>query len=61
MCIGNYFALAIGQIVLAMIAQAYRTGLVPGQDLRPAPKLTLHPRGRVLLTLQEWAQYNFLI
>ncbi|MFY9553430.1 MAG: cytochrome P450 [Blastocatellia bacterium] len=53
MCIGNFFALAIGQIVLAMIAQAYRTGLVPRQDIRPAPKLTLHPGGSVLMTLRR--------
>jgi len=43
-CIGNTFALTEATLVLATIGQRFRFSLVPGQDLRPAPSITLHPK-----------------
>jgi cytochrome P450 len=43
-CIGNTFALTEATLVLATIGQRYRLELLPGQDLRPAPTITLRPK-----------------
>jgi cytochrome P450 len=49
-CIGNEFALMEAQLVLAMIAQAYRLRLVPGERVEPDPAVTLRPRNGVPMT-----------
>ncbi len=43
-CIGTNFALIEAKLVLATLLQRYRFELLPGQDLRPDPAITLRPR-----------------
>jgi cytochrome P450 len=43
MCIGAGFALMEALILLAVIAQEFRLTLVPGQNLKPWPSITLRP------------------
>jgi cytochrome P450 len=43
-CIGNTFALTEATLVLATIGQRFGFRLLPGQDLRPAPTITLRPK-----------------
>jgi cytochrome P450 len=40
-CIGKVFAMVEAQLILATIAQRVRLELVPGQDIRPFPRITL--------------------
>jgi cytochrome P450 len=54
-CIGESFALMEAQLIVAMVAQAYRLHLVPGHPVEPQPLLTLRPRHGVLVTLQPRA------
>jgi cytochrome P450 len=42
-CIGNQFAMVEAQLIVAAIAQRYRIELVPDQDIRPEPLITLRP------------------
>jgi cytochrome P450 len=42
-CIGNQFAMLEAQLIVAAIAQRYRIELVPDQDIRPEPLITLRP------------------
>ena len=53
LCIGNNFALMAAQIVLVMVAQRYRLELITGETVAPRPKLTLHPRRRLFMTLRR--------
>ncbi len=50
-CIGNTFALMEAQLLLAAIAQRFRTRLAPGQVVEPEPLITLRPRGGLPMTL----------
>jgi cytochrome P450 len=52
-CIGSGFALMEAQLVLATAAQRYRLELVPGQRIALDPKITLRPRGGLLMTLHS--------
>jgi len=42
-CIGNHFAMAEAMLIVAGIAQRYRIELVPGQNIRAEPLITLRP------------------
>lgn len=42
-CIGNQFAMVEAQLIVAAIAQRYRLELVPDQNIRPEPLITLRP------------------
>jgi cytochrome P450 len=42
-CIGNQFAMVEAQLIVAAIAQRYRLELLPDQDIRPEPLITLRP------------------
>jgi len=42
-CIGSQFAMVEAQLIVAAIAQRYRIELVPGQQIRPEPLITLRP------------------
>ena len=42
-CIGNAFAQMETVLLLAAIAQRFRLELVPGQQIRPTPYVTLRP------------------
>ncbi len=49
-CIGKDFALFEATIVLAMAAQRFEWQPVPGEEVRPEPRITLRPNAvRVLL------------
>jgi cytochrome P450 len=52
-CIGNEFALAEAQLVVATLAQAYRLDLVPGHPVEPEPTVTLRPRHGILMTVHD--------
>jgi cytochrome P450 len=43
-CIGDYFAMTEGQLILATVAQRYRLALAQGQRVGTAPLITLNPR-----------------
>ena len=51
-CIGNSFALAESQVVVAAIAQRYRVRLAPGHMVKPIGLLTLRPKGGIWVTLE---------
>lgn len=55
MCIGNQFAMMEMQIILSMVAQAYRLELVPGFRAEPDPSVTLRPIEGVKVTLRPQA------
>ena len=42
-CIGNHFAIVEAQLIVASIAQRFRVELLPGQDIRAEPLITLRP------------------
>jgi cytochrome P450 len=48
-CIGNYFALMEGQLLIATLAQRVTFALIPGQTIEPDPvhNLALRPGGKV--------------
>jgi cytochrome P450 len=52
-CIGSGFALMEAQLALATVAQRYRLELVPGQRIALDPKITLRPRGGLLMSLRR--------
>lgn len=50
MCIGSSFAMLEATLLLATVAQRWRFRLVPDQDLRPYPAITLRPREGIRMT-----------
>jgi cytochrome P450 len=53
LCLGNQFALAEAQLVLASPAQRYRMQLVPGHPVQPNPIFTLRTSHGLPMTLQR--------
>jgi cytochrome P450 len=51
-CIGNGFALAEAQVIVAAIAQRYRIRLAPGHVVSPIGLITLRAKGGILVTLE---------
>lgn len=51
-CIGNNLAMLEAQLIIAMIARAFRMRLVPGQAIRPEPIFILRPSRQMLMTLE---------
>jgi cytochrome P450 len=51
-CIGNAFALAEAQVIVAMVAQRYRLRLAPGHVVEPVGLLTLRSKNGVWVTLE---------
>jgi cytochrome P450 len=51
-CIGNGFAMAEAQIILAAIAQRYRVCITPNHVVQPIGLLTLRPKNGVWVTLE---------
>ena len=54
-CIGNHFALAEAQLILATWAQRFRFRLVDGRAREPEPLVTLRPRGGVPVVVEAVA------
>jgi cytochrome P450 len=53
LCIGNTFAVTEATLMLASIGQRFRLHLVPGQDVRPAPNITLRPKRGLRMIVQR--------
>jgi cytochrome P450 len=51
LCIGNEFALMEAQLAVAMTMQRYRLQLAPGAQPEPESKITLRPRGGMMMTV----------
>jgi cytochrome P450 len=51
-CIGNGFAMAEAQVILATIAQRYRVRLAPGHTVEPIGLITLRPKSGLWVTLE---------
>ena len=54
-CIGNQFAMVEAQLIVAAVAQRYRVELVPGQEIRPEPLITLRPAPGIRARLEPRA------
>ncbi|HEY7418971.1 MAG TPA: cytochrome P450 [Ktedonobacteraceae bacterium] len=54
-CLGLYFAMMEGHLLLATLAQRMRFALAPGQTIIPDPEhhLTLRPKGKINVTVQR--------
>ena len=52
-CIGAGFAMTEARLVLAAVAQRFRTELVPGQRVEPYASITLRPKEGIRMTLAE--------
>jgi len=52
-CVGSWLASVEMQLVLAMVAQRYEFGLVPGSRVGVDPGLTLRPNPGVLMILRQ--------
>jgi cytochrome P450 len=53
LCIGNQFALAEAQLILATILSRYQLRLLPGALVVPEPLVTLRPRGGLFMTVHR--------
>jgi cytochrome P450 len=51
-CIGEGFAWTEAILILATLARRWRLRLAPGQTIEPQPRITLRPKGSVLMKLQ---------
>lgn len=52
-CIGNQFAMLEAQLIVAMIGQRFRIELVPDQNIRPEPLITLRPTPGIRATIRK--------
>jgi cytochrome P450 len=52
-CIGEELAWTEGVLVLAALGQQWRLQLVPGHPVEPQPRITLHPKDGLLMTLER--------
>ncbi len=53
LCIGNQFALAEAQLILATILSQYQLRLLPTTKVVPEPLVTLRPRGGLFMTVHR--------
>jgi cytochrome P450 len=51
-CIGEGFAWQEALLILATLAERWRFELVPGQNIRPRPSVTLRPDGPIKMTVR---------
>lgn len=52
-CIGNGFAMMEARLLLATIASRYRLELAPGHVVKPAPLITLNPKGGLPMVVRS--------
>jgi cytochrome P450 len=52
-CIGNHFAMLEAVLIVATVASKWRLNLVPGAPIIPQPRVTLRPKGGLLMTIQR--------
>ena len=53
MCVGERFAWTEAILLLATLAQSWRLRPIPGQDVVPAPRVTLRPRDPLMVRLER--------
>jgi cytochrome P450 len=53
-CIGEGFAWQEALLILATLAERWRFELVPGQNIRPRPSVTLRPDGPIKMIVHPW-------
>jgi cytochrome P450 len=51
-CIGNQFAMMEAQLIVAAVAQRFRVAVVPGQEVRAEPLITLRPAPDIMARLE---------
>jgi cytochrome P450 len=51
-CIGNGFAMAEAQVIIATIAQRYRVRLAPGHEVQPIGLITLRAKNGIRVILE---------
>jgi cytochrome P450 len=56
-CIGAGFAMMETTLLLATIAQRYRLTLVPGQEVKTLPSLTLRPKNGIQMVVHKLQSY----
>ena len=54
-CIGNQFAMLEAQLIVASIARRFQIDLVPAQNIRPEPLITLRPKPGIRAKLRKRA------
>jgi len=54
-CIGNQFAMVEAMLIVAAIAQRYHVALLPDQDVRPEPLITLRPKPGIRARIERRA------
>jgi cytochrome P450 len=54
-CIGKHFAMLEIQLLVPIVAQAYRLEPVPGRKVELEPYITLRPRNGLPMTLRDWS------
>jgi cytochrome P450 len=52
MCVGKHLSLFEVKMALSMIARRFRVQLVPGQTIRPEPRIALRPAPAMLVTVE---------
>ena len=52
-CIGEGFAWQEALLVLATLAEQWKFELIPGQNIRPRPSVTLRPDGPIKMTVRQ--------
>ncbi len=52
-CIGNHFALMEALLIVATVASRWRLNLVPGAPVIPQARVTLRPKGGLLMAIQQ--------
>lgn len=52
-CIGTYFAMMEGHLLLATLAQRVSFELLPGQQIIPAPKVTIRPKYGIKMVVRH--------
>jgi cytochrome P450 len=53
LCIGNNFALMEMKLILARMVNRYNIQLVPGQEIRPLPLITLRPEKGIAVSITK--------
>lgn len=61
LCLGHKFAMIESVLAISMIAQRYDLTLLPGQDIRPEPIITLRPSNPVLFKIRKRSSERFVM
>ncbi len=53
LCIGNFFALMEGQLLIAMMAQRFTVRELPGQNVEKLATITMRPKHGLMVRLER--------